>query len=320
MRQTYARISLGNYRGNILALRTGLGEGVRLMAVVKADAYGHGIERIAGAAEQAGADWLGVAMAEEGIALRRAGIRLPILIFTALREQDACSALEQGLTLCAYTPEHLGFISKAAEKLGRPADVHVKLDTGMNRIGARDEAELSALLDDAGRSPGVRLTGAFTHFACADDPDPSFTDRQLDRFHQLVRLLPKGILLHAAGSSALLTRRDTHFDMVRAGIALYGYPPVTTSLTLKPVLSWAAEISHVKQIRQGDSVSYGATFTAGGPMRVATVSVGYGDGFSRLLSNRGQVLINGRRCRVLGRVCMDQIMAEIGRASCRERV
>ncbi len=126
----------------------------------------------------------------------------------------------------------------------------------------------------------------------------------------MVPLLPKGILLHAAGSSALLTRRDAHFDMVRAGIALYGYSPVKTSLPLKPVLSWTAEISHVKEIKKGDCVSYGATFEAGGPMKVATVSVGYGDGFSRMLSNRGQVLINGRRCRVLGRVCMDQIMAD----------
>ncbi len=314
MRQTYARISLDNYQKNILAVRSLLGSGVRLMAVVKADAYGHGQEKIAGSAEQAGADWLGVAMAEEGIALRKAGIKLPILIFTALKQQDAFSALEHGLTLCAYSPEHLGSIQAAADKTGRAADVHVKLDTGMNRIGARDESELNALLESIHRSPGIRLTGAFTHFACADDPDPAYTNRQLARFHQLTRLLPQGILLHAAGSSALLTRPDTHFDMVRAGIALYGYSPVKTSLKLLPVMSWSAEISHVKFIAKGDSVSYGATFTADKPMRIATVSVGYGDGFSRLLSNRGSVLINGCRCRVLGRVCMDQIMADVTEA------
>lgn len=314
MRQTYARISLDNYQKNILAVRSLLGSGVRLMAVVKADAYGHGQEKIAGAAEQAGADWLGVAMAEEGIALRKAGVNLPILIFTGLNEQDTLSALEHRLTLCAYTPDHLRYIRAAADRIGHAAEVHIKLDTGMNRIGARDETDLGALLDIIGKSPGIHLTGAFTHFACADDPNPAFTNRQLARFHQLTRLLPQGILLHTAGTSALLTRPDTHFDMVRAGIALYGYAPVKTSLKLLPVMSWAAEISHVKLIAKGDSVSYGATFTADRPMRVATVSVGYGDGFSRLLSNRGSVLINGCRCRVLGRICMDQIMADVTEA------
>lgn len=311
MRGTYAGVSLENYRRNIGAVRSLIGGSVRLMAVVKADAYGHGLIRIAGAAQEARADWLGVALAEEGIALREAGITLPILVFTGLRAQDTLDAVRHGLTLTVFTPEHLAFARAAAEQSGRAAEVHIKLDTGMNRIGVREEGDLRALLEETSLHPGLRLTGAFTHFACADDPDPAFTDRQLARFHRMAKALPEGILLHTAGSSALLTRPDTRFHMVRAGLALYGYSPVATPLPLEPVLSWKAEISHVKAIQAGESVSYGATFTARETTRVASLSVGYGDGFSRLLSNRGTVLISGRRCRVLGRVCMDQIMADV---------
>ena len=310
MRQTCARINLKQYQANLSAIRSLTRDGVKVMAVVKADAYGHGLVQIGQAAQLGGADWLGVALAEEGIALRQAGIRLPILVLAGLLGEGAAAAAQFGLTLTIHTPEQLAAAALAAGSTGRPVDAHLKLDTGMNRIGIRDVRDLKLMLTGLENQPQVRLTGAFTHFACADS-DPAFTDGQLARFGEMTSHLPQGILLHACGSSAILTRPDAHFHMVRPGISLYGYASVATDARLMPVLSWVAEINHVKSIAPGESVGYGATYTAPKPMRIATLSVGYGDGYSRLLSNCGRVLINGRSCPIVGRTCMDMTMVDI---------
>ena len=192
--------------------------------------------------------------------------------------------------------------------------MHLKLDTGMNRIGIRDKGELPAFLDLLYMTPGVRLKGVFTHFACADSLDSRMTDEQLRRFQDMLSLLPTGLLVHASASSAALLREDARFSMVRAGISLYGYPPVKTDVVLRPILSWVTEIIHVKDIGPGDAVSYGATMTADRVMKVATLAVGYGDGYHRVLSNKAEVLINGTRCRVLGTICMDQMMVDVTEA------
>lgn len=284
------------------------------MAVVKADAYGHGLRKMAERAEKEGVDYLAVALMEEGVALRKAGIALPILVLAGLSAESTDTAVEAGLTLTVHTKDHMRFAQDAALRHNKTALAHIKLDTGMNRIGVKSGEELRELLLTQKELKNVRLTGAFTHFACADEASPDFTLDQLKRFKDFSKELPEGLILHAGASSALLRFPEARLDMVRAGIALYGYPPVSTTLDLKPVLSWYAEITHVKTARAGEHVSYGATVRLQRETRIATLAVGYGDGYNRGLSNKASVLINGTRCPVLGRVCMDQIMADITEA------
>lgn len=314
MRQTCAYVNLAAYRKNLRAIRAEIGPGCKLMAVVKADAYGHGLVPVAAAAREENVDYLGVALVEEGIALREAGNSLPVLVLASLSRESTAAAVEHGLTMTVFTAQQVRDAQKAAEACGLKADIHIKLDTGMNRIGVKSGDELREVLASIRESGAVRLCGAFTHFASADRLDSDMTDRQLERFEDLRAMLPKGLLLHASGSSALLTRPDARFGMVRAGISTYGYSPVKTRVRLEPILTWFAEITHVKDVAPGESVSYGATMTVQEPIRVATLAVGYGDGYNRLLSNKAEVLVNGIRCRVLGRVCMDQVMADVTQA------
>lgn len=309
-RRTFARVDLGAYAANVGVVRRMMGSDVKLLAVVKANAYGHGLLPVARAAEKAGADWLGVAIAEEGEALREAGIRLPILVLAPVNGPGALAAVRCGLTLSVFTPAHIRDLQSAANATGREASAHIKLDTGMNRVGVKTEQELSALLEAANSARGVKITGAFTHFADGGNPDTRFNDGQLARFGEFTSLLPPGLLIHAA-ASATLPRPDARFGMVRAGISLYGYASVPYSERMHPVLTWEAEISHVKDIAAGEAVGYGITYRARGPVRVATISAGYGDGYSRSLSDKGQVLVNGRRCPIIGRLCMDQMMADV---------
>lgn len=314
MRQTYAQVDLSAYRSNVKALKQAMGPKVLLMAVVKADAYGHGLAPIARAAQQAGADALAVALAEEGVCLRQAGLTLPILVLAGLNADSSLQAVLHELTLTVHTPQHLDSAAQAAAQLGKSAQVHLKIDTGMNRIGIKDQAELQAMLSHLNTLPQLRLTGAFTHFASADELSSNQTSYQLAQFLALSALLPPGIILHTSGSSALLTRPDARLNMVRAGISLYGYSPVVTAVPLMPVLSWLAEITHVKQVPAGEPISYGATHRTEQQTKVATLAVGYGDGYARSLSGQAQVLVNSRRCPVLGRVCMDQIMVDVTQA------
>lgn len=314
MRQTFATINLKEYRYNLALLQGFLGPSVRLMAVVKADAYGHGLVPMAKAAQAAGVSSLGVALVEEGIQLRKAGIQLPILVLASLQEEGTLLAVEQGLTLTVHSPKHIWDAQTAADQAGLVAKVHIKLDTGMGRIGARNEEEVLALLQALEGSPRVHLCGAFTHLACADVPGSAKTDEQIMRFNSLAGLLPKGLDLHACASASAISGVPARFNLCRIGIASYGYSPVPTDLPLHPVLSLMAEITHVKRVQPGDSISYGATFTAKEPMVVATLAIGYGDGYRRSYSGKASVLVNGRRCPVLGRVCMDQIMVDVSAA------
>lgn len=311
LRKTCALVDLDAYKDNLRAIRSHLKPGCKLMAVVKADAYGHGLVPIAKAAQEAKADWLGVALVEEGIVLREAGITLPILVLSGQGLEATCEAVRHGLVLTAFTPRHVQDAQLCVRRLGVDARVHIKLDTGMNRIGVKTDEALSELLSMLTDMPKVKLTGAYTHFASADNLQSDMTDRQLRRFHELIARLPQDILLHTSGSSALLKREDAQYGMARAGIATYGYSPVKTDVPLKMVMKWLAEITHVKYVESGETISYGATFVASKPMRVATLAVGYGDGYARLLSGKAQVLVHGKRCDVLGRVCMDQMMVDV---------
>ena len=302
-------IDLEALRENVRLLRGGLPASTALMAVVKADGYGHGMAQVARAAMEAGAEALAVATVDEGVILREAGIAAPVLVLGVSDPDETGRGVRRGLTLTVCTPQAVYAAQEAATD--RDATVHLKLDTGMNRIGARDENEVRAVLRALEACPRVRLTGAFTHFADADGDDLGFTREQLERFKALTALLPGDITRHCLNSAAIHRLPEAAFDMVRAGISMYGYPPVPTNLPLKPCMRWTAQVTHVKEIMPGDTVSYGRTFTADQPIRVATVACGYGDGYHRAASGRAEVIIRGRRARVIGRICMDQMMADV---------
>ena len=310
-RGTCLRVSLENIAHNTRVLRRAMGENVRLLAIVKANAYGHGLIPVARTALQNGASFLGVAVPEEGRRLRSAGIDAPVLVLGNVSPTGARIVARDSLTQTVFDPWGVQLLQRACEETGSTAEVHLKIDTGMNRIGARTEEEVHGVLSALRAAPRLRLTGAFTHFADADNPDDAFSRLQFERFQQMTALLPPGLLLHAAASDASLRFPWARLDMVREGIALYGCAEGYDSLDLRPAMSFETRVAYVKQIDAGDTVGYGRTFTASASMRVATLPVGYGDGYPRACSGRAGVLLHGVLCPVVGRVCMDQMMVDV---------
>ena len=311
VRHQQRTVDLAVLRKNLRLIGQTLPEGTRLLAVVKADAYGHGMVQVAKEALHAGASYLAVALAEEGAALRDAGISAPILVLGAASYDELLLGAQHDLTMTVCDAAMVRTAHRAADAVQKEVRVHLKIDSGMCRIGARTEADVQAVLDALDECPDVRLEGVFTHFADADGDDMAFTCRQLERFRRLIAPLPQGIIRHCANSAAIHRLPEAAMDMVRAGISMYGYPPVETSLPLEPFMDWRTRVTYVKEIQPGDTVSYGRTFTADRPMRVATVACGYGDGYHRAASGKAQVLIRGKRAKVLGRICMDQMMADV---------
>ena len=310
-RGTYIQVDLNAIAANTRALRQAIAPTPHMMAVVKANAYGHGLIPVARTALKNGADHLGVAVPEEGEALRKAGIDAPVLVLGPVNQQGAEASVRWGLIQTVFDRERVRMLENAAARLGLVAQVHLKCDTGMGRIGVRTKEELLSVLEEINACPHVRLTGAFTHFADADGETDAYSRAQMAAFEEMRALLPKDILFHAAASAAGVRYPQARYQMVRQGISLYGCPPVPESPKLLPALSWHTEVSYVKTVPPGASVSYGRTFTAQRETRVATLPVGYGDGYHRALSNKAYVLIGGQRCPVIGRVCMDQIMADV---------
>lgn len=305
------RIDLCALRGNLTAVRRHLPAGTRVLAVLKADAYGHGMLPSAHAVCEAGADMIGVAAADEGIALREGGVTLPVLVLGPAMHQSAGEAVKHDLTMTVCTPAMVARLEEAAATAGKTVQVHLKIDTGMNRIGCRNEEEVAAMLQALDNAPHVRLTGAFTHFADADGDDDSFTRAQFARFMELAGMLPEGVIRHCANSAAALRLPEAALDMVRIGLALYGYAPVETDVQLDKCMTWETDVTFVKEVHKGESVSYGCTFTADRTIRAATIACGYGDGYHRAASGQAEVLIGGQRCRILGRICMDQMVADV---------
>lgn len=310
-RGTYIRVDLNAIAHNTAALRQSIGDTPHMMAVVKANAYGHGLIPVALTALEHGADWLGVAIPEEGETLRAAGIHAPILVLGGVNAKGAEASVRFGLTQTVFDEARVYQLEDAAKRLGSSASVHIKCDTGMGRIGVRTCEELQAVLRAIDACPHVRLTGAFTHFADADSTEDSYSLQQIAAFDAMRAYLPAGIICHAAASAAALRFPQARYQMVRQGISLYGCPPVADCPALSPALSWHTEIVHIKNVHIGDAVSYGCTFRAQRETKVATLPVGYGDGYHRALSGKARVLIGGIRCPVIGRVCMDQIMADV---------
>lgn len=311
-RGTYITVNLEAIRHNLREIRKLLPENVRILAVVKADAYGHGAVPVSRAALEAGADMLAVAIPEEGVELRRAGVQAPVLVLGPTTRRDAEACVEYGLTMTVCDAQEVAWIEHACVSAERSAQAHLKLDTGMGRIGARTPEQVQQVLDAIRNAPHVTLSGVYTHFADADGDDASYSKMQMARFDTLCRGLPEHLLRHAAASAAMLRFPEGRYDMVRAGIILYGCPAWQESrLSLEPAMTWKAEVTYVKWIEPGECVSYGCTFRAERSTQVATLAVGYADGYHRALSGRGCVLLHGRRCPILGRVCMDQTMVDV---------
>lgn len=320
-RPAWAEVDLGAVAHNVGLLADRVAP-ARLCAVVKAHAYGHGPVRVANTALAAGASWLGVALVEEGAALRRDGITEPVLLLSEPPLGAMADVAGLGLTPTVYTDAGVEAAAKGAVAAGtgRPLPVHVKVDTGMHRVGARPEdAVLLALAVE--HAPELELEGLWTHLAVADEPDHPFTDEQLARFGAVVEeLAGHGVrprLLHAANSAAALTRPDARFDMVRCGISIYGLAPspalAQAAAGLRPALSLKAEVSMVKEVPAGERLSYGLRYTLERPSIVATVPIGYADGVPRRLGDvGGEVLVGGGRRPIAGRVTMDQITVDCG--------
>ena len=316
LRQNQVTIDLDAIRANYLVMRQSLPEGVRVMPVVKADAYGHGMTVVAQTLCKLGATDFAVALCEEAIELRDAGIRGQILVLGAATERAAREAVRNEITQTVFTPQMIALLNEEAAAQGKMALVHIKLDTGMNRIGLKTQAEAEAVALALENAPHVRATGVFTHFADADNPAANgalndFTVGQLRRFNELRAYLPKELPAHAANSAMSLLAPQAYFTMIREGISLYGYPPVRTSLRFTPALRWSTEIVYLKQVKAGETVGYGRTYEAKRDMRIATVAVGYGDGYHRAASNKACMLVEGKRAPVVGRVCMDQVMLDV---------
>ncbi len=314
-RPTWAEVSLANIAHNFSLVRARLRPGIKVMATVKADAYGHGLLPVAQKLVSCGAEYLGVASIDEGIRLRNAGIRTPILVLGGVLPGDAKAVLEYGLAVTVYSIDLAQALSRCALSAGRTADVHVKVDTGMARLGVPPDSAFSLVRRLKGIK-GVRLEGLFTHFAFAD-MSREFTEYQLKLFRQLVeRLSAAGIqipLVHAANSMGLLKYAHSHFTMVRPGLILYGvYPGEGLSLSIRPALSLKSRVIYRKRVGRGQGISYGHTYKTASATTIVTLPIGYGDGYPRNLSNSGPVIIHGRRLRISGNVCMDQMMVDVG--------
>ncbi len=318
MRPNWVEIDLDVGEQNVREIRRHLDDHgarqCRICAVVKADGYGHGAEMVARSALRAGADWLAVAFLEEALILRNRGLDAPILVLGWTPREGMEEAVEAGIALTVTSSREGRALAQVARDLGRVVPVHIKVDTGMGRLGFPADNGGVREVTDLFREPGLNVEGIFTHFSVADEDVP-FTREQIRRYRRFVGALGRGgvqiPICHTSNSAGILDFPDAAFDMVRPGLMLYGVYPSDTvkrSVKVRPFLTWRARVAQVKVVPAGEAVSYGRIFIADGPVRIATLPVGYADGYPRGLSNRGEVLIRGRRCRIAGRVCMDQTM------------
>lgn len=316
----WAEVDLEALRENLAWIRQRVGPEVRIMTVVKADAYGHGLKHIASHLMRCGTDVFGVANLGEARAIRSVGRGWPILMLGACLPDEVEAAVEDDVMPTVSTMEEARLFAQSAVRLGRTARVHVKVDTGMGRLGV-EPAAAAALVRAVAQLQGVVVEGVFTHFASAED-DEEYTALQLRRFRRVLRALAqRGVnvpWVHASNSGGILHAPESCGNLVRPGLMVYGVVPPgrrrsTAELArqLQPALSFRCRVGLVKTVRKGSSLSYGRTYVAPGRMRVATITAGYGDGFPRAASNRACVLLQGQRCPVVGRVTMDQTLVDV---------
>lgn len=314
MSYCWAEIDLKAILHNLAQIRKIVGENVKIMAVVKADAYGHGLEKVAKAISAQEDVYFGVSSVEEGVRLREAGIKAPIINLLAPLPEDIETMVRFDITPIIANGEIVEILDREGKKQGKIPKVHIKIDTGMGRLGIKPDSAVDFLQKVKGHQ-NIFIEGIYTHFASADS-DIEFTKYQLDVFLKIVEDLEKnGIhipLKHSANSSAILSLPSSHLGMVRPGIALYGInPSQNNSVKLHPAMSVKARVLQVKELPAGHSISYGRTYILSRNSRVAVIGIGYAQGLPRALSNKGNVLINGKRAPILGVVCMDQCVVDV---------
>ena len=324
-RPTWAEVSLNALRANFRAVQEFVGAGVKVCAVVKADAYGHGAERCALALEAEGAKWFGVTTTDEGVPLREAGLRGRVILMTGFWHGEAEEVVRQNLTATVWEPWHVEALQHAAEDLGAPPQpVHLKVDTGMGRLGVTLE-NLPAMCAAIKASSLVALEGFFTHFASSEVLDARDVEEQMGRFAEGLRIVREHglspVLCHMDNTGGMLSRPESRKDMVRPGLALYGYAlPLVRGgvavaapepLRLEPVLSWKTRILAVKSVPAGQRLGYGGTFTTKMASRIGVLPVGYADGYSRELSNRARVIVAGKYAPVVGAISMDLTLVDV---------
>ncbi|MBI4553848.1 MAG: alanine racemase [Candidatus Latescibacteria bacterium] len=318
IRPTHLEIDLDAIAANLRGVQARVGPGVKVLAAVKADGYGHGIVEAAKVAVEVGTEMVGVAVVEEGVRLRNAGIDLPVLVLGVSLPEQAATIVQYRLTQTVCTIDLAAALADRAAAAGQAVPVHVKVDTGMGRLGLPVE-DVVPFIRQLAAYRSLAVEGVFTHFSTADDADKRFTVEQTHRFRQLlVDLDRQGLrpaIAHAANSGAILDLPESYFDMVRPGLIVYGYYPVggvSRSLPLQPAMTWKTRIVYLKRVPAGTGLSYGRTYVTPQDTVIATLPVGYEDGYSRALSNRGVVLVRGQRAPVVGRVCMDQCLIDVG--------
>ncbi|RDU34838.1 alanine racemase [Neobacillus piezotolerans] len=313
-RDTWAEIDLGHIEQNILSVRGLLPKGVKVIAVVKANAYGHGGVEVAETALAAGAEYLAVAFLDEALALRKKGIDAPILILGATRPEDVKVAAANRLTVTAFS---FDWLNEASDHLGEyDLSIHLKVDTGMGRIGFREEGDLKTAESFIQNDERFKLEGAYTHFATADETGTDYFHYQLEEFERLLGVLSvRPSLIHASNSAAAIRFPEARFNAIRLGIAMYGLSPSPEMKpevpgNLKEAFSLHSRIVQIKKLKKGEKVSYGATYEAPGDEWIATIPIGYADGWIRKLQGQ-EVLVGGKRSPIVGRICMDQCMVRL---------
>lgn len=318
LRQVWTEVNLDVLRENYLRLQGHTQS--EMMPIVKADAYGHGVIPVVKTLQACGAKRFGVALLEEALEIKAVFPELTVMVIGATDPEHSDLLVKEDIIPAIFQVAQAQALSEAAVRQNRTARLHIKVDTGMSRIGFRNTDYADILRIAA--LPNLYIEGIFTHFASSDQRDLSFAREQLKRFQALTdRLKGAGLnipIRHAANSAAIIQFPESHFELVRPGISLYGLVPssqVGEYLGLEPVMSWKAKVTHVKNISTGETVSYGRTFQAAYPTKVATIPVGYADGLRRALSNQGEALVRGRRSTIIGRVCMDQTMLEVTKIS-----
>jgi alanine racemase len=310
---TYAEINLDAVKHNIAEVKTLLAPGTKFMAVTKANAYGHGSVAVSRASIEAGADYLAVANLREALELREAGVVSPILILTESPTSVMDEIVNHQLTQTVYSFHEAKALSDESVKRKKESKIHVKVDTGMGRVGIAP-SEAAALITKIASLPNLKIEGIFTHFAKAEDPVDHFTRGQFEKFQAILPRFADIPIKHAANSAATLFHPQTHLDMVRVGLMLYGLYPQGNSnrkLNLEPALSFKSRVVYIKKVPEGTPVSYGGAYVTKKETVIATLPVGYADGYSRRLSNRAKVLINGKRYPVVGNITMDMVLVEV---------
>jgi len=322
MNRTWTEINLDALKFNFQGIKKCVTNGTKIMSVVKADAYGHGVLECCKTLLECGTDAFAVATLTEALQIRRAGFDIPILILGVTEEEQTDELVKYDITPNVHNLSFAKKLSQSAQKFGKTAKIHIKIDTGMSRLGyvvGEDNKAVIEEIIEISKLPNIEIEGIFSHFACADEGDSSYTKLQLSRFMKLnEQIEKKGIKIpvkHIANSAAIMMYPETHLDMVRAGIVLYGYYPSNevdkNRLPLKPVMTLKAHISLVKETPKGVGVSYGKTYITDRTTKIATVPIGYADGYLRSLSAKAKMEVGGTLCNVIGRICMDQCMIDV---------